>query len=132
MSIVHKFPLSFRTLSRLMLALIVLTVSLALMPQATQAAPQAESAPKPVLRAWLSGSQLHIEGSQMPRNHMFKVRVQRAPAQGWTKLSVVKADSKGKVTADIRLQNKLAQITSLKVCLKDMSTNRSYCTSARR
>lgn len=141
MSLSRLFPLNCRITGRritghILLVLVVLVSSLAWLPPVAQAAPQAasheETSAKPILEAWIVGSNVYIEASKLPRNHTFNLRARRNSYDSWTKLTRAQSNRNGILVKSARLPSYLARAERLHVCLKDTKNGRVYCTRARR
>lgn len=135
MSRLRLFPLNRGLLGRLLLILTALTLlagGLAWLPSTAQAAPQTETSAAVVLRAWIVNRRLYVEASGLPRDHVFSLRARRNAQSDWTRLARVRANRYGELDKEVRLPSYLARAERLQVCLKDMDTDRLYCTRARR
>ena len=133
MSLLRLFPLNRRVAGSLLLILALLASSLAWVSPAVQAAPQQQAnRPRVVLNAWIAGSHLYVKASNLPARHTFVLRARLASEHSWTKLARLQANNRGVLDTSVRLTSHLAQADRLKVCLKDVRTNRLFCTKARR
>lgn len=132
MNAVSMLPIRPQFAGRIILALAVLLSSLAWLPPAAQVAPSAEAGAAVQLRAHLDGQRLFIAASGLPRNHIFTVRARWHSYDSWVRLGRVTADRYGDLQKSIRLPSYLARANRLSVCLKDVTTGRTYCTRARR
>ena len=128
----RTLPFSPQFAGRFLLALLVLVSSLAWLPPAVQAAPQADTRPGVRLSAWMDGSQLYITALGLRRNHIYILRARRTSIDSYVRLTRVKSTRQGVVHKVVRLPSYLARADRLNVCLKDIATGRTYCTRARR
>jgi hypothetical protein len=123
-------PTSLRIAGQLLLALTLLLGSIAWQPAAVQAAPQQEAKARVSLHAWISGNRLHIDAEGMPSRQTFIVRVRSYTNSDWVRLGSVKSNRQGDVMQSFKLPNYLRRFYRLQVCLKSVSTTRTYCTRA--
>jgi hypothetical protein len=131
MSLARLYPHSIpTTLARIVLALAVLTSSLAWMPSAVQAAPQTESSNAPVVDAWISGPRLYVEATGFQRRQTFVLRARHDSGDKWIKLTTVKSNRLGIMNKSARLPRELSRADRLQVCLKDKKTRQQYCVRA--
>lgn len=118
---------------RLILALTLLAGMFAWLPQPAQAA--AADAPTAAAKwgAKLVNHTVIINGSGFPASHTFIVRAKYRSGEPFTRLGKVKASKQGKINnVAVQLPSVWYTVTQLQVCLKDSTTNKSSCVSAKR
>lgn len=131
MSASRILPFRLKVAAQFLLALVLLVGSVAWLPPAAQAAPQQETAARVILHAWITGTRLHIDAEGLPGRQTFIVRVRSYTNSDWVRLGRVKSSRPGDVINNFKLPNYLQRFYRLQVCLKSVSTNRTYCTRAR-
>ena len=114
-----------------LLALALLLGSVAWQPAAVQAAPQRETA-RIYLHAWITGSRLNIDAEGLPGKQYYIVRVRSFNNSDWVRLGRVKSTRQGDIVQSLKLPKYLYRFDRLHVCLKSVSSGRTYCTLAHR
>jgi hypothetical protein len=84
------------------------------------------------LSARIVGHRLLIAGSGFPQRHFLAVRARKYDGDPWYNLDMVKSSRKGKFSADLPLPHRLENANSLRVCVKDTTSGRLSCVTARR
>ena len=125
-----RLPRIQRTASRLLLLLLVITLSFAWLPQ--PAAAQSVKAPTDTLfAAFIINNTLWVYGTGFTALEKLQVRVRILDDDPWLKIGSVKANMKGKFSKILELPTSMARATSLQVCVKNIATGKSRCTTAR-
>jgi hypothetical protein len=120
-----------RIANRLLLVLLVITLSFAWLPQ--PAAAQSVQAPSDnLLAAFIIDNTLMVHGLGFTPLQKYKVRIRIADDDPWVKIGKVKANSAGKIHKVFGLTSYFAHSVTLQVCVKDIATGNSRCTTARR
>lgn len=120
-----------RLATRLVLALLVITLSFAWLPQPVAA----QSVPAPTgatFAAIIIDDVLWIVGTGFTPRQKYQVRIRIADTDPLVKIGKVKANKAGKINDFLMLPQALAPVSSLQVCLKDTNTGKMKCSIARR
>ena len=84
------------------------------------------------ISASIFGDEVVLRGEQLPRRHVFFVKVRRSLTGSWTRVGVTKSSRNGDLQDRFRLPQSLRKASIVRVCIKDIETNRAYCAVARR
>ena len=84
------------------------------------------------LNARIVGHRLQISGAGFPIRRVLAVRVRLYEGGSWDSQHTLRTSRRGKFSADLPLPHRLENANRLRVCVKDMTSSRLTCATARR